>query len=94
MMAQKIYTPPSPNAPTTFPPPGTCFPSTSGVTNGAGTSPPPQGMANRQYDLSPLQQREMMQKEAYEKERLNLIKKAAGDQGESVERLMAKYLAV
>jgi hypothetical protein len=36
----------------------------------------------------------MMQKEAFERERLTLLKRAAGDQGESVERLMAKYLAV
>ena len=46
------------------------------------------------YSLNPLQQREAMQKETWEKERKGLLKKAGNNQGESVERLLANYLAV
>ncbi|KAH8661651.1 hypothetical protein BGZ60DRAFT_90277 [Tricladium varicosporioides] len=58
------------------------------VSMAAATSP------NASYTLNPLQQREAMQREAYEKERITLLKKAANSQGDVVETLMAKYLAV
>lgn len=53
-------------------------------------SPPP--LAG-QYALSPLQQREAMQREVWEKERSSLLKKASNAQGDSVERLVRDYLA-
>jgi len=53
-------------------------------------SPPLAG----QYTLNPLQQREAMQREAWEKERTSLLKKASNSQGDSVERLIRAYLAV
>jgi hypothetical protein len=46
------------------------------------------------YTLNPLQQREAMQREAWEKERNSLLKKASNAQGDSVERLVRNYLAV
>jgi hypothetical protein len=46
------------------------------------------------YTLNPLQQREAMQREAWEKERSSLLKKASNAQGDSVERLVRNYLAV
>jgi hypothetical protein len=46
------------------------------------------------YVLNPLQQREAMQREAWEKERSSLLKKASNSQGDSVERLVRAYLAV
>jgi hypothetical protein len=54
----------------------------------------PQGQSQPLYTLNPLQQREAMQREAYEKERASLLKKSSNGQGDSVERLMANYLAV
>jgi hypothetical protein len=56
-----------------------------------GTTPMPSGPV---YTLNPLQQREAMQREAWEKERKQLLKKASNSQGDSVERLLANYLAV
>lgn len=49
---------------------------------------------NQGYALNPLQQREQMQRETWERERKALLKKASNAQGDSVERLLAKYLAV
>jgi hypothetical protein len=49
---------------------------------------------NQGYTLNPLQQREQMQRETWERERRNLLKKASNSQGDSVERLLANYLAV
>ena len=46
------------------------------------------------YTLNPLQQREAMQREAWEKERDSLLKKASNSQGDSMERLVRAYLAV
>jgi len=46
------------------------------------------------YALNPLQQREHMQRETWERERKDLLKKASNSQGDSVERLLANYLAV
>lgn len=46
------------------------------------------------YTMNPLQQREAMQRETWEKERKNLLKKASNQQGDSVERLLANYLQV
>ncbi|RDL31790.1 Zn2 DNA-binding protein [Venustampulla echinocandica] len=46
------------------------------------------------YALDPLQQREAMQKETFERERALLLKKASNSQGEAVEKLLAVYLAV
>jgi hypothetical protein len=46
------------------------------------------------YTLNPLQQREAMQREAWEKERNSLLKKASNSGGDSVERLVRSYLAV
>ncbi len=54
--------------------------------------PPPPTPAS--YALSPLEQRELMQREQWEKERKSLLKKASNSQGDSVERLLANYLAV
>jgi len=56
------------------------------------SSPPPSTHAS--YALSPLQQRELMQREQWDKERKSLLKKASNSQGDSVERLLANYLAV
>lgn len=44
--------------------------------------------------MGPLQQRETMQKETWDKERKQLLQKATNSQGDSVERLLANYLAV
>lgn len=49
---------------------------------------------NQGYTLSPLQQREQMQRETWERERRNLLKKASNSQGESVERVLANFLAI
>ena len=46
------------------------------------------------YPLNPIQQREAMQRELWEKERKTLLKKASNSQGESAERSIANYLAV
>lgn len=46
------------------------------------------------YALNPLQQREQMQREKWEKERKELLNKASNTQGDQVERLLANYLAV
>jgi hypothetical protein len=46
------------------------------------------------YTLNPLQQREAMQRDAWEKERTSLLKKASNAQGDVVERLVRDYLAV
>jgi len=46
------------------------------------------------YTMNPLQQREAMQRETWEKERKKLLKKASNAQGDSVERLLANYLQV
>lgn len=50
--------------------------------------------AGSPYTLNPLQQREAMQREAWEKERNILLKKASNAQGDSVERLVRAYFAV
>jgi len=55
---------------------------------------PVQGQGQPLYTLNPLQQRQAMQKEAYERERASLLKKAGNSQGDAVESLAAKYLAV
>ncbi|TVY42684.1 White-opaque regulator [Lachnellula subtilissima] len=52
------------------------------------------GMGQPLYTLNPLQQRQAMQKEAYERERASLLKKASNSQGDAVEKLAAKFLAV
>jgi hypothetical protein len=59
--------------------------------NGAAVSQQPNTQV---YALNPLQQREQMQRETWERERKNLLKKASNSQGDSVERLLANYLAV
>lgn len=46
------------------------------------------------YALNPLQQREQMQREKWERDRKELLEKGSGTQGDSVERLLANYLAV
>lgn len=78
IIAAHIYTPPSPNAPK------------SGQNSGGGMAT---GGVNGGYTMSPLQQRELMQKENFERERSSLLSKA-GDNQPEVEKLMAKYLAV
>lgn len=52
------------------------------------------GQGQQLYALNPLQQREAMQREAYEKERASLLKKATNSQGDAVEQVLAKYLSV
>ncbi|TVY36406.1 White-opaque regulator [Lachnellula occidentalis] len=52
------------------------------------------GQGQPLYTLNPLQQRQAMQKEAYERERASLLKKASNSQGDAVEKLAAKFLAV
>lgn len=44
--------------------------------------------------VTPLQQRDLMQREQREKERRLLLQKASNSQGQVVEKLMATYLAV
>jgi len=44
--------------------------------------------------LNPSQQREAMQKATWDREKKQLLKKATNSQGDSVERLLANYLAV
>ena len=56
------------------------------------TFSPPAGGASR--SLTPLQQRDMMQREQREKERRILLAKASGSLGGVVEQLMATYLSV
>jgi len=53
-----------------------------------------QGRSQPLYTMNPLQQREAMQREAYEKERASLLKKSSNGQGDVMERLAANYLAV
>jgi hypothetical protein len=52
------------------------------------SSPPPI------YALNPLQQREAMQREAWEKERKALLRKASNGSENNVEQILAGYLAV
>ncbi|TVY94509.1 hypothetical protein LAWI1_G000108 [Lachnellula willkommii] len=82
-------TPQSPFNPASFPSAG---PGTS--QNNDGAANPAQGQGQPLYTLNPLQQRQAMQKEAYEKERASLLKKASNSQGDAVEMLAAKFLAV
>jgi hypothetical protein len=65
--------------------------SSHGNTNGSVSPSPP---LTGPYTLSPLQQREAMQREAWEKERNSLLKKASNSQGDVMERLVRNYLAV
>ena len=46
------------------------------------------------YTMSPLQQRDAMERDQREKDRKVLLSKASNAQGESVEKLLAVYLAV
>ena len=46
------------------------------------------------YDLNPLQQREAMQKEQFEKHRAELIAKASGDSGPTVQFVARNMLTV
>jgi len=95
--ARGAYTPPpnqtSPTQPTPvvnapYPQP-TLQPTTgnAGMSNAASAVTGP-------FTLTPLQQRESMQREAWEKERTSLLKKATNSQGDSVERLVRNYLSV
>lgn len=57
------------------------------------------GSAKRPLNLGsggtgPSQQKEITQKETWDKERKQLLQKATNSQGDSVERLVANYLAV
>jgi hypothetical protein len=52
------------------------------------SSPPPI------YALNPLQQREAMQRETWEKERKALLRKASNGSENNVEQILAGYLAV
>jgi len=65
--------------------------SASAISNGAAVAQQP---STQVYALNPLQQREQMQRETWEEERKNLLKKASNSQGDSVERLLANYLVV
>lgn len=53
-----------------------------------------QGVNSLHTGMSPLQQREVMQREIWERERKTLLKKASNQQGESSERVLANYLAI
>ncbi len=55
------------------------------------TSPPSAKVA---HALSPIQQHVAAQREAYERERKILLKKASNFGGESAERLIGDYLAI
>jgi hypothetical protein len=46
------------------------------------------------YALSPLQQHDAMKREAWERERKNLLKKASNFGGESTERIISDYLVI
>jgi hypothetical protein len=46
------------------------------------------------YTLSPLQQRVSMKREAWERERKHLLRKASNFGGESAERIISDYLAI
>jgi hypothetical protein len=46
------------------------------------------------YTVSPLQQREAMKREAWEKERKSILSKASNYGGESTERIISNYLAI
>lgn len=46
------------------------------------------------YPMSPLEQRDAMQREQWDKDREQLLKKASNSQGDAVKRMLAKYLAV
>ncbi|CZR57607.1 related to negative acting factor [Phialocephala subalpina] len=68
--------------------------STRSLSNSSGASPIMNPPIVPIYTMNPLQQREAMQRETWEKERKNLLKKASNQQGDSVERLLANYLQV
>ena len=57
------------------------------------TTPPPPS-AKVPYTLSPIQQHLAIQREAFEKERKSLLRKASNFGGESAERVIGDYLAI
>ena len=57
------------------------------------TTPPPPS-AKIAYTLNPTQQHIAMQREAFEKERKILLRKASNFGGESAERVIGDYLAI
>lgn len=74
--------------------PGSQYQTSPSMSNSSGDSPMMNPPVVPIYTMNPLQQREAMQRETWEKERKNLLKKASNQQGESVERLLANYLQV
>ena len=56
------------------------------------TTPPPSAKAA--YTLNPIQQHMAIQREAFERERKMLLKKASNFGGESAERIIGDYLAI
>lgn len=56
------------------------------------TPPPPS--ANVAYALNPIQQHFQIQREAFEKERKMLLRKASNFAGESAERVIGDYLSI
>lgn len=57
------------------------------------TTPPPPS-AKVAYALNPIQQHIAIQREAFEKERKMLLRKASNFGGESAERVIGDYLAI
>ena len=55
---------------------------------------PPLAAIHLKYTMSPLQQREAMKREQWDKERKNLLRKASNFGGESAERIIGDYLAI
>ena len=86
--------PQSPFNPASFASPGSGISQRNNNHNGATNLGQGMGMGQPLYTLNPQQQRQAMQKEAYERERASLLKKASNSQGGAVEKLAAKFLAV
>jgi hypothetical protein len=74
----------------------TASPYSSSSPQGHYTFSPPGGSvaSGLSKPLTPLQQRDVMQREQREKERKQLLQKASNSQGQVVEKLLATYLAV
>lgn len=73
---------------------GSLSPTPSSSNVHASSSPQSSSSSPTGYPLSPFQQRDAMQAEQWAKERSQLLKKASNSQGDSVEKIIATYLAV
>lgn len=92
--AARGQVPPSPpQAPAPTPPPSGTFPVATFVKHNIITIAP-SSSPQSSYTMSPIEQRDTMQRDQRERERKSLLSKASNSQGEAVEKLLAVYLAV